>query len=87
MTKRNGKGIWLRETEKVLKRFDASLEWLLERVQIREDEMDTIRGNQDLEENEKKQVLGAKRTQSIAEVLEEVQVLIDTHFFNELIGT
>ena len=49
--------------------------------------MDTIRGNQDLEENEKKQVLGAKRTQSIAEVLEEVEVLIDTHFFTEFIGT
>ena len=28
LTKRNGKGVWLREVEEVLKRFDASLEWL-----------------------------------------------------------
>ena len=27
LTKRNGKGVWTREIEKVLKRFDASLEW------------------------------------------------------------
>ena len=32
MTKRNGKGILLREIEKVLKRFVTSLEFLLERV-------------------------------------------------------
>ena len=34
-TKRNGKGMCLREIEKVLKRFDASLEWLSERIAIR----------------------------------------------------
>ena len=28
LTKRNGKGVWMREIEKVLKRIDASLEWL-----------------------------------------------------------
>ena len=27
LTKRNGKGVWLREIEKALKRFDGSLEW------------------------------------------------------------
>ena len=32
LTKMNGKGVWFREIEKVLKRFDASLEWLLERI-------------------------------------------------------
>ena len=48
MTKRNGKGIWLREIEKVLRRFDASLEWLLERIQIREDEIVTIKQKDEL---------------------------------------
>ena len=38
-TKRNGKGMWMREIEKVLKRFDASLEWLMERIGIREEEI------------------------------------------------
>ena len=40
-----------------------------------------------MEENEKKQALGAKRTSSIEEVLEEVEVLIDMHFFNEFTAT
>ena len=35
-------------------------------------------------EREKSQVLGAKRTRSIADVLEEVDVLIDTHFFHTI---
>ena len=42
LTKRNGKGMWLREVEKVLKRFDASLEWLGERIAMREAEMEKI---------------------------------------------
>ena len=29
ITKRNGKGVWFREVEKVLKRFGASLEWFV----------------------------------------------------------
>ena len=36
-----------------------------------------------MEESQKTQVLRAKRRKSIDEVLEEVDVLIDTHFFNE----
>ena len=32
MTKRNGKGIRMREIEKVLKRFGGSLEWMTERI-------------------------------------------------------
>ena len=31
LTKRNGKGVWMRVREKTLKRFDASLGWLMER--------------------------------------------------------
>ena len=34
LTKRNGKGMWLREIEKMLKRFDASLEWLMELIGV-----------------------------------------------------
>ena len=49
LTKRNGKGMWLREVEKVLKRFDASLEWLLERVDLRERAMSEINRNDQLE--------------------------------------
>ena len=43
LTKRNGKGVWVREIEKALKRFGASLEWLMERISLREEEMDIIR--------------------------------------------
>ena len=35
------------------------------------------------EEREKEQLIRAKRMKGIAEVLEEVDVLIDTHFFDE----
>ena len=87
LTKRNGKGVWLREIEKVLERFDASLEWLLERIETREEEMDEVRRDDQIEEAEKCLMLRAKRMKGIAEVLEEVEVLIDTHFFNEFSGT
>ena len=45
MTKRNGKGNWMREIEKLLRRFDASLEWFMERIAVRDGEMDNIRQN------------------------------------------
>ena len=82
LTKRNGKGVWMREIEKMLRRFDASLEWLIESVSLREQEMDKIRGNTEIQGHEKDQMLKVKKFQSIKEVLEEVEVLIDTHFFN-----
>ena len=83
LTKRNGKGVWMREIEKTLKRFGASLEWLMERIDLREEEIDTIRRNDEMGERVRKQTIQAKRAKSIDEVLEEVGVLIDTHFFNE----
>ena len=43
VTKRNGKGVWLRENQKILKRFDASLEWVSERIAIREEEIEKTR--------------------------------------------
>ena len=87
LTKKNGKGVWLREIEKVLKRFDASIEWLMERIMIREGEMNTIRVNGEMSDREKNLIIRAKRMKSIDEVLEEVEVLIDTHFFMEFTGT
>ena len=83
MNERNGKGVWMREIEKALKRFDASLEWLTERIGIREEEIEKIRCDREIEEREKSQLLGAKKMKSIADVLVEVEVLIDIHFFNE----
>ena len=87
LTKKNGKGVWMREIEKVLKRFDASLEWLTGRIGMREEEIEKIRGDREIHEHEKSQLLRAKRLKSIEEVLEEVEVLIDTRFFNEFYGT
>ena len=87
LTKRNGKGVWIREIEKVLKRFDASLEWLMERIDTRDQEINATKQNDQVGEKEKTDVLRAKRTRSIEEVLEEVEVLIDTHFFNEFYET
>ena len=43
--------------------------------------------NDQMEANEKNLVLRAKRTKSIAEVIEEVEVLIDTHHFNDFSET
>ena len=45
--------------------------------------MEKIREDREIEEREKDQMMKVKRFQSIKEVLEEVEVLIDTHFFNE----
>ena len=87
LTKRNGKGIWLREIEKSLKRFGASLEWFLERVEIRDEEVQTIRQSTEMVEREKKDALRAKMMKSIADVIEEVDVLVDTHFFNQFSQT
>ena len=40
LTKRNGKGVWFREIEKVLRLFGDSLEWLSERIALRDREID-----------------------------------------------
>ena len=87
LTKRNGRGLWMREIEKTLKRFDASLEWLLERIGLMDKEIDKTRKDGQLEEGAKKELLKARKLKNIDEVLEEVEVLIDTHFFNEFSKT
>ena len=85
-TKRNGKGVWMREIEKVLKRFDAPLEWLMERIGQCEEEMDKIR-REEIEERDKSQKLRAMKMKSINEVIEDVRVLIDIHYFEEFSKT
>ena len=54
---------------------------------MREEEIDRIRQNGEIEASEKEQMLRAKRMTSIEEVVEEVDVLVDTHFFNEFSET
>ena len=71
----------MREIEKALKRFYASLEWLEERISPRDEEIDEIKMKSEMDEREKSAVLRAKRAKSIHEALEEVDVLIDTLFF------
>ena len=82
LPKRNGKGIWLRELEKALKRFDASLEWLMEMIEKREGEFGKIRLDNGFQEGENSQIPRAIRAKSMTEVIEEVEVIIDTHFLD-----
>ena len=70
-----------------MKRYDASLEWLVERMFLRDKEMDDIRQVNETEERMKKEMLQAMKIKSAADVLEEVEVVIDTHFFNEFSET
>ena len=73
MAERNGKCVWMREIEKVLRRFDASLEWLIERMAQRDGEFDSVRQNGQTCEREKGLVLRAVKAMSISDVLEEVE--------------
>ena len=77
----------MREKEKWLKRFDASLEWLSERIAMRDEENEKIRTDDQMEGRAKSEKLNAMKMKSVAEVLKEVEVLIDTHFFNEFSET
>ena len=87
LTKRNGKGVRMREIENALKRFGASIEWLTERMGQRDGEMDSIRETREMEEREKGPGFRAMKAKHVVEVLDEVEVLIDVHFYNELSGT
>ena len=73
--------------EKGLRRFGASLEWFMERIQMRDEEIEALGLNDEVEERENDKVVRAKRMKSIDGVLEEVGVLTDTHFFNEFSET
>ena len=54
----------------------------MERMAQRDGEMDSIRESGEMEEGEKGLVLRSMKAKSIADVLEEVEVLIDMHHFN-----
>ena len=55
----------------------------MERIELRERAMNEIRQNDQMEEREKEQTLRTRRMMSIKEVLDEVEVVIDTHFYDE----
>ena len=57
------------------------------RIAARDEEMEAVRQNTEIEEGEKNALLGAKRTKGIADVLEEVAAVIDMHFFSEFSET
>ena len=67
LTKRNGKGVRMREIENALKRFGASIEWLTERMGQRDGEMDSIRQNSEIEAHEKILLQRAKKARCIEE--------------------
>ena len=77
----------MREVEKTLKRFDASLEWQIWRIKTREEVIEEIGQNGEIEDREIGHVLQAKRMKSIEDVLEEVDVLIDAYYFNQFTET
>ena len=56
-------------------------------IALRDEDIDRIRHNGEIEEREKNQMLRAKKMKSIAEVLEDVEVVIDMHFFVEFSQT
>ena len=64
-------------------RFDASLEWLCESINMRDVEIEAIRKNEEMDESAKKRAMRIKGMKSVDEVLEDVKVLIDTNFLNE----
>ena len=53
----------------------------------REEEMENIKRNDEMDEGEKNKSLASKRAKSIGEVLEDVEALIDAHFFDEFSKT
>ena len=83
MTKRNREGAWMREIEKCIRRFDSSFELFVDRVNMRDEELKAIKENGEMESHEKDQLIQAKRMESIRGVIEDVEVLVDAHFFNE----
>ena len=59
----------------------------MERVQIREEDIEEIRKYEQMEVLAKSEKLKVTKMKIIEEDLEEVDVLIDTHFFNQFSET
>ena len=55
----------------------------MERIGLRDEDMEAVKGNGEMDEREKSLLLGAKKMKSLDEVLGEVEVLIDTRFLNQ----
>lgn len=58
-----------------------------ERIALRDEDIERINGDAHIEERVKNEKMKAMRMESIAEVLEEAEVIVDTHFFNEFSET
>ena len=82
LMRKNGTGVMTREIEKCTRRIDWALEWLLGQVASRDEEMETIQQNGDI--GERNGNLKGCRKKSIADVLEAVDVNIDTPSMNFL---
>ena len=54
----------------------------MERIELRDRDIGKIRLDNGFQEGENSQIPPAIREKSMTEVIEEVEVLIDTHFFN-----
>ena len=54
---------------------------------MREEEIEKIKCDDEMDESEKNKNVLSKRAESIGDVLEEVDVLIDTYFFNQFAET
>ena len=59
----------------------------MERIAVRDEEMDHMGRNEETEERDMNQTLRVKKMKSIADVLEEVAVAINMHFFVEFSRT
>ena len=73
----------MRENEKVLRWFDASLEWLMERFAMRDEEMEKLGQDRQVEEKTKRATIRVMKMKIVDVDLEEVEELIDLHLFIE----
>ena len=65
----------------------GSLQWLMGSISVRDGELEVLRQNMDMDQREKDAILRAKRMKFIAEVLDEMETLIDIHFYSEFSKT
>ena len=59
----------------------------MDRVNLRDGELKPIKENGEIEAREKVHLIQAQRTKNSGDVIEDVEVLVDTHFFNEFLET
>ena len=59
----------------------------MERDALRDEEIETLRWDGQVEEQKKRALIRAMKMKSVVDVLEEVEVHFDTHFFNKFSQT